>query len=113
MTFKLDLIQRLGRRPAAASRTERLLHSFLPRLDHALGAGAFAGMFVEFLAFGIKQAYACIFGGLLLVLILATHFLYPDGVALARYDFLFLAAVGIQIWMLVANSRHWKKPRSS
>ena len=34
-------------------------------------------------------------------LLLATHFLYPRGAALARYDFLFLAALGVQAALLV------------
>ena len=54
----------------------------------------------EFVRFGIKQAWACLFAGLMLGLIIATHFAYPKGAMLARYDFLFLAAVTIQIAML-------------
>jgi uncharacterized membrane protein YoaT (DUF817 family) len=54
----------------------------------------------EFLRFGIKQAWACLFGGAMVALIVATHLWYPSGAALARYDFLFLAAVAIQIAML-------------
>jgi uncharacterized membrane protein YoaT (DUF817 family) len=54
----------------------------------------------EFLLFGFKQGWACLFGGLLLALLLATHLFYPNNAALARYDFLTLAAVGIQIAML-------------
>lgn len=54
----------------------------------------------EFLLFGFKQAWACLFGALLLGLLLATHLFYPADVALARYDFLTLAALSIQIAML-------------
>jgi len=54
----------------------------------------------EFLWFGVKQVWACLFGGLLLMLILATHLCWPAGAALARYDFLFLAAVTIQCALL-------------
>ncbi len=54
----------------------------------------------EFLLFGFKQAWACLFGALMLFLLLATHLFYPDGVALARYDFLTIAALGIQLCML-------------
>ncbi|MCE7796940.1 DUF817 domain-containing protein [Sphingobium sufflavum] len=57
----------------------------------------------EFLLFGFKQAWACLFGGLLLVLLLGTHLFYPDNAMLARYDFLTLAACAIQIAMLVAR----------
>ncbi len=54
----------------------------------------------EFLLFGVKQAWACLFGGLMLALLLATAFLYPDDAPLARYDFLTLAAIAIQLAML-------------
>lgn len=54
----------------------------------------------EFLLFGFKQGWACLFGGLMLGLLLATHLLYPQGAALARYDFLTLAALAIQLAML-------------
>jgi uncharacterized membrane protein YoaT (DUF817 family) len=54
----------------------------------------------EFVRFGLKQGWACLFGGAMVALLVATHFWYPRGFALARYDFLFLAAVAIQIAML-------------
>jgi uncharacterized membrane protein YoaT (DUF817 family) len=54
----------------------------------------------EFLLFGFKQAWACLFGALMLGLLLATHLFYPDDAALARYDFLTLAALAIQAGML-------------
>lgn len=59
----------------------------------------------EFIRFGIKQGWACLFGGLMLALLIATHLWYPAdasifGVGVARYDFLVLAAVSIQIAML-------------
>ena len=54
----------------------------------------------EFLRFGFKQAVACVFGGLMVGLMIATHLLYPRGAALARYDFLFLAALAIQIVLI-------------
>ncbi|MBT0669000.1 DUF817 domain-containing protein [Novosphingobium profundi] len=54
----------------------------------------------EFLLFGFKQGWACLFGGLLLVLLFATHLFYPDTAPLTRYDFLTIAALGIQLAML-------------
>ena len=99
----LDLVRRLGRPANAVSRTEKMLHRVLPLVYRRLGKGVFARAATEFLAFGIKQAYACIFGALLLALILATRFLYPDDATLTRYDFLFLAALAIQVWLLAAR----------
>jgi len=63
------------------------------------GAGLRAAL-AEFLWFGVKQAWACLFGGLMLTLILGTHLWWPGDVALARYDFLFLSALAIQAAML-------------
>ncbi|MFH1300448.1 MAG: DUF817 domain-containing protein [Planctomycetota bacterium] len=53
----------------------------------------------EFWLFGIKQASACIFGGFLLAMMIITRFWYPFEF-LYRYDFLFLAAVAFQIFLL-------------
>lgn len=55
----------------------------------------------EFVRFGVKQAWACLFGGAMLTLLLGTHRWYPSGAALARYDFLTLAAIAIQAGMLL------------
>lgn len=53
----------------------------------------------EFLLFGCKQAASCVFAGSFLLLLgLSGHIALPG---LARYDFLFLAAIAIQI-LLVA-----------
>lgn len=54
----------------------------------------------EFLLFGFKQGWACLFGALMLALLLGTHLFYPTDAALARYDFLTLAALAIQLAML-------------
>jgi uncharacterized membrane protein YoaT (DUF817 family) len=54
----------------------------------------------EFARFGLKQGWACLFGGAMVGLLIATSLWYPRGAPLARYDFLFLAALAIQIAML-------------
>jgi uncharacterized membrane protein YoaT (DUF817 family) len=69
--------------------------------QRAEARGPAAHFAYEFVRFGVKQAWACLFGALLLALLIGTHFLYPRGAALARYDFLVIAAVLIQIVMLV------------
>lgn len=58
---------------------------------------------VEFLVFGAKQAWACVFGALLLLVIVAARLWYPDDAALARNDLLVIAAVAIQIGMVVGR----------
>lgn len=54
----------------------------------------------EFLRFGLKQGWACLFGGLMLGLLFLTHLLYPKDASLARYDFLVITACLIQVAML-------------
>ncbi len=65
----------------------------------------------EFLLFGFKQGWACLFGGLLLALLLGTHLFYPDGAALHRYDFLTLTAIAIQAGMLAFRLETWREAR--
>ncbi len=65
----------------------------------------------EFLLFGFKQGWACLFGGLLLSLLLGTHLFYPDTAALHRYDFLTLAAIAIQAGMLAFRLETWREAR--
>ncbi|MGA0602524.1 DUF817 domain-containing protein [Caulobacter sp. KR2-114] len=63
----------------------------------------------EFLLFGLKQAWACLFGGAMLALILGTHFLWPAHAPIARYDFLVVAAVLIQAGMLATRLERWEE----
>lgn len=62
--------------------------------------GRLAAACYEFFRFGVKQAWACLFGGLMCALLLATHWWYPAGAGLARYDFLTMAALAIQALLL-------------
>ncbi|MBB6242800.1 DUF817 domain-containing protein [Rhodanobacter sp. MP1X3] len=57
----------------------------------------------EFVCFGVKQASACLFGGLMVALLLATWRWYPADAPLARYDFLTLAALAIQLVLLLSR----------
>ena len=65
----------------------------------------------EFLLFGFKQGWACLFGGLMLGLLLATHFLYPADAPLARYDLLTMAAITIQAAMLAFKLESWEEAK--
>jgi uncharacterized membrane protein YoaT (DUF817 family) len=65
----------------------------------------------EFLWFGLKQAWACLFGGAMLALILATFLLWPDDSPISRYDFLVFGAVAIQIAMLALRLETWAEAR--
>jgi len=76
-------------------------HHFRKRLE-AFDPGTGWRLWVyEFLLFGFKQAWACLFGALLLALLLATHLFYPSDAPLHRYDFLTIAAIAIQVGMLI------------
>ena len=66
---------------------------------------------LEFLLFGFKQGWACLFGGLMLALLLATHLLYPADAPLPRYDFLTLAAAAIQVAMLALRLETWDEAK--
>jgi len=82
--------------PTGATRFARI-RAHLESVRVAAGPRAWA---YEFLLFGFKQGWACLFGGLMLALLLATHLFYPAGAPLHRYDFLTLSAIAIQIAML-------------
>jgi uncharacterized membrane protein YoaT (DUF817 family) len=65
-----------------------------------------AGLY-EFLLFGLKQAWASLFAGAMLALLIGSHFLWPAEAPLARYDFLVLAAVGLQALFLATKLERW------
>lgn len=73
-------------------------HLILQRLPR----GRLADSLVEFLVFGLKQAWACLFGGLMLGMIMLTRLWFPD-IGIARYDLFFAAALLIQIGMLAGR----------
>ncbi|KQO60960.1 MULTISPECIES: DUF817 domain-containing protein [unclassified Methylobacterium] len=77
----------------------------------ALGRGPFAAGLYEFLRFGIKQGWACLFGGLLCALLIASYLLYPPHAAISRYDFLTLSAVAIQIALLALRMETWEEAK--
>ena len=74
----------------------------------------------EFLMFGIKQGWACLFGGAMLVLLVGTHLLWPvfwpetgmgGGAPVARYDVLVIGALIIQGLMLAFKLESWEEAR--
>jgi uncharacterized membrane protein YoaT (DUF817 family) len=71
--------------------------------QRAIAAGPAVAALYEFLRFGAKQAWACLFGGAMVALLVASHLFYPAHALLARYDFLVIAAVTIQIFMLATR----------
>ncbi|WP_444930642.1 DUF817 domain-containing protein [Microbulbifer sp. SSSA002] len=56
----------------------------------------------EFWLFGLRQAYACMFGGFLLGIMIVTSYWYPLE-SIHRYDFIFLAAIAFQLFLLATK----------
>ena len=65
----------------------------------------------EFLRFGVKQAWACLFGGIMVALLIATHLWYPRSALLPRYDFLVLAGLSVQVVLISARMETWEEAK--
>lgn len=65
----------------------------------------------EFVMFGLKQGWACLFGGVMLILMILTSLVWQADWALARYDFLVLAALAIQASFLALKMESWDEAR--
>src|SRR3990167_7382858 len=87
----------LAPRPTAHTRFAAI-RARLEAIDPAPGPTAWI---YEFLLFGFKQGWACLFGGLMLAMLLGTHLFWPTDAPIARYDALTIGAVAIQITMLL------------
>ncbi|MEE7449266.1 hypothetical protein MRF4_16485 [Methylobacterium radiotolerans] len=79
--------------------------------EAALARGRLAAGLYEFVRFGLKQGWACLFGGLLLALMLGTRLLWPAHAPIARYDALFLAALALQVMLLRLRMETWSEAR--
>lgn len=87
--------------PRELTRLERSIDRAAHRLLAGRPERGARAVLIECAVFLLKQAWACVFGALLLVAILASRFWYPDDAALARNDALTVVAILIQIGMLV------------
>ncbi|MEZ6028382.1 MAG: DUF817 domain-containing protein [Hyphomonadaceae bacterium] len=90
---------------------EAWLHARREAWRAAFVRGPATGFLFEFISFGVKQAWSCLFGGLMLALLLATFLYYPADAPLARYDFLTLSALAIQAAMLATRLETWGEAR--
>lgn len=88
-------------------RIEAAAQGLIARLPKRRGSRAL----VEFLVFGAKQAWACIFGAAMLAVLLAAKLWYPDHVWLAHNDAVTLAAVIIQSMMIIFGLETWRELR--
>ena len=101
------LLRRADRARSAAARgltsVEQRIDAWAhARLERLRVDGTRAGL-VELVVFGLKQAWACLFGALLLAAILAARLWYPDDAPLARNDLLVVTAVALQVLMLTTR----------
>jgi uncharacterized membrane protein YoaT (DUF817 family) len=65
----------------------------------------------EFLRFGVKQGWACLFGGAMVALLIGTRLFYPADFFLSRYDFIVLAAVVLQASMLLLRLETYEEAK--
>lgn len=95
-----------GRAGESAAAIWPILRPFIAG-ERAIGArmaqNAWTSALYEFIRFGMKQAWACLFGGAVVFLLIATYLVYPKDVALSRYDFLFLSMVALQVFLLATR----------
>ncbi|KZE39560.1 DUF817 domain-containing protein [Microbacterium sp. T32] len=89
-------------RPALTS-VEARIDAYANRLLRSAPATGVRARLVEFAVFVLKQAWACVFGAAFLAVVLTAKAWYPADAALARNDALTIAAVLIQVVMVVAR----------
>ena len=92
-----------GKRRESSARLWAPLTRFI-LVERRAGAWADRGpvrrVLYEVLRFAMKQAWACLFAGVLLAAIVATRFYYPSWMPLTRYDMLFVLAILTQVALL-------------
>jgi len=101
----------MNAQPSASARLRARLHAEREALRARWVKGPWSLGLFEFVSFGVKQAWACLFGGVMLALLLATHLFYPDAAALSRYDFLVLAALALQLLLILSGLETWEEAR--
>jgi uncharacterized membrane protein YoaT (DUF817 family) len=90
--------------PGKAAQWRALALDYDRRIAQAAQArGSWAAASHEFAWFGLKQAWACLFGGLMVAALFATWRWYPREAALPRYDFLTIVAVSIQAALIATR----------
>ncbi|WP_235019378.1 DUF817 domain-containing protein [Tabrizicola flagellatus] len=83
-------------------------------LEHRMGDWARARLpfaVAELVMFVLKQGWACLFGGLLLLAILGTKAIWQPDWPLHRYDALFLFAIATQGVFLATKLETWEEAR--
>lgn len=84
------------------------------KIERALGDFARARLpfwAAELVMFGLKQAWACLFGGLLLLAIILSKLIWQSDWPIARYDALFIFALAVQALFLRFRLETWAEAR--
>lgn len=83
-------------------------------LERALGdrmRARLPGPIAEFVMFGLKQAWACLFGAMMLAGLLISDAVWQETWIVARYDALLAYAIGLQIAFLWLRLESWREMR--
>lgn len=107
-------MQHEGQEAQYADQTMTLPDRGVARLERGLGDWARARLppwLAEFVMFGLKQGWAALFGIVLLAAIIGTRLVWPPDWPLARYDALFLFALGVQAAFLRLGLESWAEAR--
>ncbi len=82
------------------------------RLERRLGDWMRARLpfaLAELVMFVLKQGWACLFGGLMLLGLILSARIWQEGWALARYDALLIYAVSLQALFLILRLETWRE----
>lgn len=69
------------------------------------------GPVAEFVMFGLKQGWAALFGGLLLIALILTSRIWQPDWPIARYDALLIYALALQALFLATGMESWREAR--
>lgn len=100
--------------PASAAAIWAPLRPFIAaeaRLAARAASRPWTAALYEFLRFGVKQGWACLFGGIAVALMLATWRFYPADAPLARYDFLLLCMLAVQVVLFALKLETWEEAK--
>lgn len=98
--------------PRPLARLESRLDAFSNRLLAGTPARGVGAGLAELLVFVVKQSWACVFGALMLALILAARTFFPQGTgAVSHHDAVTIGAVAIQVGMIAFGLETWRELR--
>jgi hypothetical protein len=81
------------------------------RLGRFMAQRRWTAWLYEFARFGVKQGWACLFSGIAVLLMIGSWRFYPADAPLARYDFLFLSMIAVQVALLSGRLETWEEAK--